>query len=158
MTRPMTRRTGGSRSGAGSRSGTVLAVCACLSLAGCAEAEVAGKRQAPDVADAGGEDGAPRFVAPAGAGTIFEPSRERCLALPVEVSDADSRTVAIGLRPPAPEGATLTPEGSRRSRLIWCPATAATGEALVRFVLTADDGNHPATEKPYVVLVRWGAR
>jgi hypothetical protein len=100
-----------------------------------------------------GRDGSPRFVSPVGAGIVFDASRERCLAIPVEVSDPDSRTVTVTLQPSSPEGAALTPEGSRRHRLVWCPGDEGAGEQLVRFVLAAQDGEHPAVEKTYVVLV-----
>jgi hypothetical protein len=148
--------TGGTRAAPPHRgrfAGIAFAAAVGIAAVGCAEARATADHRAASNGDDAGTEGAPRFVSPAGAGIVFDASRERCLAIPVEVSDPDSQTVTVVLQPPSPEGATLTSEGTRRHRLVWCPSDEAAGERLVRFVLAASDGEHPAVEKPYVVLV-----
>ncbi|MBI5501809.1 MAG: hypothetical protein HY907_16320 [Deltaproteobacteria bacterium] len=126
----------------------VVAAAGCAEVVAATEAPAAG---APNDAPTGS---APRFVSPAGAGTVFDRSRERCLAIPVEVADPDSRAVTVAMRFPSPESATLAPDGSRRHRLVWGPDGEPAGERLERFVLAAQDADHPAVEKTYLVLLR----
>ncbi len=101
-------------------------------------------------------DAAPVFVRP-GAGGTYDLTQAPCVSFDVEVRDDDSDMVTIGTRSDPPEGATLTSAGPKRATFDWCPTpdqVASSERWTVQ--LEADDGDHPAVEHDYVIVLRSG--
>jgi hypothetical protein len=104
------------------------------------------------------EDAAPVFVRP-GAGGTYDLERDPCVAFDVEVRDDDSDSVEIGVRGELPERATLSNAGPKRASFDWCPSPDQAG-ASERWTirLFADDGEHPAVEHDYIIVLRTEAK
>lgn len=101
-------------------------------------------------------DAAPVFVRP-GAGGTYDLTSSPCVMFDVEVRDDDSDAVEIGTRADPPQGATLANAGNKRATFDWCPTPdqVASSERWT-IQLFADDGDHPAVEHDYVVVLRSG--
>jgi hypothetical protein len=115
-------------------------------------------RVAIDVRSAIGDGSEPRFIHPAGDGTTFDLEGASCIAFDVEVFDADSREVALGLGEPRLEGAVLDQIGGTTAEFSWCPTEAQiAADDRYGVTLTADDGDNPIAQHPYLVVLRRGA-
>ncbi|MGE0786185.1 MAG: PPC domain-containing protein [Sandaracinaceae bacterium] len=102
------------------------------------------------------EDAAPVFVHP-GPGGTYDLERDPCVRVDVEVRDDDSADVAIDSRAALPERASLSAAGPKRASFDWCPTPdqVASSERWT-IQLVANDGDHPAVEHDYVVVLRTG--
>ncbi|HJL17743.1 MAG TPA: hypothetical protein RMH99_18910 [Sandaracinaceae bacterium LLY-WYZ-13_1] len=104
------------------------------------------------------EDAAPVFVRP-GAGGTYDLERDPCVTFDVEVRDDDSDAVDIGVNGELPERATLSNAGPKRATFDWCPTPDQAGSAERWTIhLYADDGEHPAVEHDYIVVLRTGPK
>ena len=103
-------------------------------------------------------DAAPVFLRP-GAGGTYDLERDPCVGFDIEVRDDDTPDVDIRPRGLLPDGANILREGPRRARFDWCPTPdqIATSERW-NVAIEADDGDHPATEHEYVVVLRSGPK
>jgi hypothetical protein len=101
-------------------------------------------------------DAAPVFVRP-GAGGTYDLTTSPCVTFDVEVRDDDTTVVDIGIRGELPEQASLANAGDKRAIFDWCP-TPDQIAAAERYTipLYADDGEHPATEHDYTIVLRSG--
>lgn len=101
-------------------------------------------------------DAAPVFVRP-GAGGTYDLTANPCVTFDVEVRDDDTTIVDIGVRGELPEQASLANAGDKRAIFDWCP-TPDQIAASERYTipLFADDGEHPAVEHDYVIVLRSG--
>jgi hypothetical protein len=108
-----------------------------------------------DVRSAIGDGSAPRFVHPEGDGTSYDLEGAACIEVEVEVFDADSPDVELGLGEPRVEGATLTQLIGTQAMFHWCP-DAAQVERGDRYAVTftADDHDNPVAQHPYLVVLR----
>ncbi len=101
-------------------------------------------------------EGAPVFLRP-GAGQPFDPSRDPCVAVPVEVKDDDSSAVDLAAVAPLVDGSELQVEGEKLATWHWCP-TPEQGAVSTRYTLhlTATDEAHEPTPHTFVVVLRTG--
>jgi hypothetical protein len=99
--------------------------------------------------------GAPVFRKPLGTGATLDLTRNECLDLEVVVDDADATSLILGEGEPRIEGAKLDQTGDFTATWSWCPS-AAQIDAMDRYplVLSADDGQGPATLKNFLVVLR----
>lgn len=106
------------------------------------------------VRDAGGE-GSPIFRQPLGTGTTLDLGTDDCLEINILVEDSDSPMVTIEQLDPLIEGAELLASGPFGATFSWCPtAEQVAAQDRYMLVLSADDGNSPATTKPYLIVLR----
>ncbi len=98
------------------------------------------------------------FRQPLGTGTTIDLSRTPCLDIDVVVDDQASANVMIAQEEPVIDGAKLTAIDGMTAKWHWCPSTAQqTGDDRYTLVLSADDGQNPKTQKPYLIVLRNGA-
>jgi hypothetical protein len=108
------------------------------------------------VQQAAGVGTVPVFSHPLGAGTVLDLEQTDCLALDIEIDDADSSSVVLEQAPPLVEGAMLdaAPDG-RTGTWSWCPDRRQI-ETSDRYTLrlVADDLDNPAVTKEFVIVLR----
>lgn len=98
---------------------------------------------------------APVFVHPQGAGTTLDLASRDCLALAVEVTDADTAEVDLYLGEPIVEGADLAQDSGTTAQLNWCPSAAQiAADDQYPMLLVADDRDQPPVTHPYLIVLR----
>jgi hypothetical protein len=108
-----------------------------------------------DVRSAIGDGSAPRFLHPAGMGTTLNLGNASCLELDVEVLDADSPEVVIGLGEPVLDGAELIQLTGTTGEFRWCPSDIQVAvDDRYPVIFTADDGDNPVAHHPYLIVLR----
>lgn len=108
-----------------------------------------------EVRSAVGGNSAPKFIHPQGSGTTLDLEVAQCIQLDIEVSDVDSSEVTISQAEPKIEGATLEKLTGHTASWNWCPSEDQIGaDDRYTLLLTADDGDNPATLHPYLLVLR----
>jgi hypothetical protein len=108
-----------------------------------------------NVKSAIGSATAPVFRQPLGTGTTIDLSRTPCLDLDVVVDDQAVAQVKIDQADPKIDGATIMAVDGSSAKWHWCPTPAQqSADDRYTVVLTADDGQNPKTEKPYLIVLR----
>ena len=105
-----------------------------------------------------GASSAPVFLSP-GAGGTFNLVRDPCVAFDIEVRDDDSGDVLIETTTSLPAGAEFNQVAEKSAAFEWCP-TPDQIDASQRWEigLSADDGDHAATEHLFVIILRGETR
>lgn len=97
---------------------------------------------------------APVFLRP-GSGGTYELEQDPCVNFDIEVKDDDSEEVVISEAGELPAGAEVVDLGNKRGSFFWCPTPEQVNlSARWTVLLSADDGEHPSTEKSYIAVLR----
>lgn len=102
------------------------------------------------------EGTAPLFREPLGSGTTLDLGTADCLDLGIVIEDQDDAAVTIGQAEPLIADAVLQQDTGLTASWQWCPSKEQLAEDRFPLTLFADDGEHEAVLKNYLIVLRPG--
>jgi len=98
---------------------------------------------------------APLFVQPLGTGSTLDLNQQACIDVPLVVTDPDSPSVTLGQEEPLIAGATIDQTDALEGTWSFCPTKEQiAADDRYGLLLSADDGDNPATLKDYLIVLR----